>query len=254
MTPADRSRVPSRRRSAPAVEGLESRALLSFVTVFHAHGMSPRLVRAEAVSGIGSGGGSGSSGGAGNAGTTATPLPSNQAPNLGAPSPAEAAKQRFLSKTAGTFVTQPGRFAGQTLQGLILATGGSNQSLRLNLQMQFFDYADPAQPPTGQIDESPKNVSSTGTALILDLTAVPNSLSHGALPTRFTYTVNGGSAGLYTGATGQGTVDVHYNLYHRPSGVRSGGTATVVVQGTVVTNHGLTLDTATPGNRPRNGI
>lgn len=245
MTPADRSRASSERRTAPALEGLEARNLLSFVPLSPAQRTALRLIQATAVVGVG--------GGPGGA-TSTTSLPSNQVGDLGPPTPAETAKQRFVSKTAGTFVTQPGRFSGEPLQGLILATGGSNQSLRLNVQMQFFLYNDPTQVPTGQIVLTPKNVSSTGNSLVLNLTADPTSLAHGLLPTHYTYTVDGNSAGLYTGATGEGSLDVHYNLYRRPSGVRSGGTAVVVIQGTVITNHGLTLDTATPGNRSRDGI
>ena len=242
MSFRDRSRDPARRRSAPAVERMEARELLSFVLMSHA----PRgghVIHAFATN---------SGGGGGNSGGSSTPVPSNQLPDLGAPTPREVAKEHFIAKLAGSFVTQPGRFEKEPLQGLILATGGSNQSLRLNAQMQFFLYSDPTLPPSGQIDLTPKNVSSTGSALILDLTADPGSIVHGILPTHYTWTVNSSSAGVYTGATGQGTLDVHYNLRSVPSGVRSSGTAIVVAQGMVVTNHGLSLDISAPGNRPQN--
>lgn len=242
MSPRDQTKAPGRRRSVPAVERMEARELLSFVLVSHA----PRGGHGVHALVLGSGGGGGDSGG------SSTPVPSNQSPDLGAPTPRELAKEQFLGKFAGTFVTQPGRFEKEPLQGLILATGGSNQSLHLNVQMQFFLYSDPNLPPTGQIDLTPKNVSSTGSALILDLTADPSSVVHGLLPTHYTWTVNSSSAGVYTGATGQGTLDVHFNLNARPSGVRSAGRAIVVARGLVVTNHGLALDISAPGNRPQN--
>jgi hypothetical protein len=224
MANRHRSRKPRRHRADVALEGLEPRSLLSVIVRHPA-----QVARVE------------------------LPVSADQStgPVLGPPTPHEAAKQRFIGKFSGTFVTTRGRFQNQPLQGLILATGGSNQSLRLNLQLQFFLYSDPEFPPTGQVAMSPKSVSSTGTQLLLDLTADPTLTSHG-LPTHYTWTVNGGSGGLYTNASGSGTLDVRYNLTRIPHGVHSQGTANVIVKGTVVTTHGLTLDITMPGNRPKN--
>jgi hypothetical protein len=168
--------------------------------------------------------------------------------DLGPPTPQELAKQRFAARLSGTFETAQGRYQQQPLQGLVLTTGGSNQSLRLQSQMQFFTYTDPSLPPNGQINLSAKNVGNTGNMLLLDLTADPTSLSHG-LPSHFTWTVNGASGGVWTGATGQGTLDVHYTVTGSSRGGYLKGKAIVVAQGLVVSNHGLALNTSLPGSR-----
>lgn len=233
MPPTDRSRPPARRRTVLTLEGLEDRRLMSAAVL--AHPRHTHAVHTLAGTGPGSGGGSGQG-----------------MPDLGPPTANEAAKERFVAKLVGTFVTAPGRFQNQPLQALVLATGGSNQALHVLANFQFFFNADPAFPPTGQINLTTRDAATTGTSLLLDLTADPNVTSHG-LPTHFNYTVNtGGSGGTYAGATGQGTLDIHYILNGRPRGVRSAGRVTLVIQGTVVTNHGLTLDIASPGNRTAN--
>lgn len=244
MSPVDRLRTAGRaRRHAPRLERLESRDLPTFTLIHHATGLAPALL-AAATPGQAATTSASASGGSISASQTSGPV-------LGPPTPREAAKQHFIAKLKGNFVTTQGRFQNQPVQGLILATGGSNQSLRLNAQFQFFLYSDANFPPTGQIALSPKNVSSTGNLLLLDLTADPTMTSHG-LPTHYTWTVNAGSGGLYLNATGQGTLDVSYSLVNRPIGVHGKGTAIVVVRGMVVTTHGLTLDTSAPGNRTKN--
>jgi len=233
MPPTDRSRPPTRRRSVLTFEGLEDRRLMSVAVP--AHPRHVHVVHALAGTGLGGGGGSGQG-----------------VPDLGPPTRNEAIKERFVAKLVGTFVTAPGRFQNQPLQALVLATGGSNQALHMIANFQFFENADPAFPPTGQINLTTRDAATTGTSLLLDLKADPHFTSHG-LPTHFNYTVNtGSSAGTYSNATGQGILDIHYLLNGRPSGVHSAGRAIVVVQGTVVTNHGLTLDIASPGNRTAN--
>ena len=229
MAVEDRKRRGARYRPAIAVEGLESRALLSSFPsagMHHVHTL-PSAAISSAERALGA------------------------AVDLGAPTANELAKQRFTARLTGSFVTTTGRFQNQPLQGEIVAAGGSNQSLRINSQMQFFLYRDPTVAPNGQIALTPKNVSSTGNLLLLDLTADPNSLVHGILPAHYTWTVNGGSAGLWQGATGTGTLDVGFRLNKAPHGVHSMGKAQIAVKGLIQTNHGLTLDTATAGNRAR---
>ena len=227
MPSAERPRNATRRRPVLSVEGLEARDLLSMLL---AHSRQAR----QPVS------------------TPAVAAMATSAPDLGPPTAHELAKEKFVARMSGSFVTARGRFQNQPVQGEIVATGGSNQSLRLNAQMQFFLFSDPTVPPSGQVAFTPKNVSSTGSLLLLDLTADPTMLSHG-LPTHFTWTVDSSSGGLWTNATGQGTLDVTYKLSGKTKpGILSRGSAFIAAQGLIVTNHGLTLDTATAGNRPQN--
>jgi hypothetical protein len=240
MTPSDRDYRRTGRRLALALDRLESRELLTVRPVYHVALMSPRPV----VSPITVGQPQGISGTV-KSDASATPSQSD----LGPPTPNELARQRFVSKMAGTFETAPGRFLNQPVQSRLMLTGGSNQALRLQTQMQFFLYSIPGRPPDGQIAMMPKDVATTGSQLVLDLTADPNSIVHGLLPTHFTWTVNGLSSGYWGGATGEGTLDASYTLYRAPHGVHSRGTVAVTIQGLVVNNHGLTTDTFIPGNR-----
>jgi hypothetical protein len=174
---------------------------------------------------------------------------------MGQPTPHELLRQRFTAKASGSFVSGPGRFTDQSLQGSIEATGGSSDSLHIDLRMQFFVPNDPTQPVTGVAALIPRNVSTTGSTLILDLTALPRGGST-ALPGHFTWTVDGSSGGLYTSAggfgTGQGTLDVHYGALRNGRGrAFEMGRASVVVQG-LVNAGGIFSDVGGPGNSPKN--
>jgi hypothetical protein len=239
----DRTGDPKWRRSRPGIERLEDRELLSFYGARHA---VPRFAPPRPVAQLGPA--VPASGGT----VSANNIVGAPPPDLGAPTPKEAAKSHFVAKLSGSFETASGRYQKQPIQGELLTTGGSTQALRLQSQMQFFLYNDPNILPNGQINLSTKNVGNTGSALLLDLTGDPTSLVHG-LPTRYTYTVNGGSGGFWLGATGTGTLDVHYVFSSRSQGIHSRGKAFVVINGTVVTSHGLTADIFLPGNRPKIG-
>jgi hypothetical protein len=238
MSSEDRTVKSTRRRLILTLEGLEDRKLLSYYG-----SLSPlhtlRRVAAQTAPLTTTASGT----------VTANQIGGNTS-DLGPPTPNELAKQRFVAKLAGTFETAPGRYALQPLQGLVLTTGGSNQALRLQSQMQFFTYSSPSLPPNGQINLSTKNVGNTGNMLLLDLTADSTSDSHG-LPTHYTWTVNGSSGGVWTGATGSGTLDVRFSTTSA-GGSHIKGKATIVIQGRVVTNHGLALNTALPGSRTQN--
>ncbi|MFO0951787.1 MAG: hypothetical protein U0835_11690 [Isosphaeraceae bacterium] len=233
MSARDRAGRKAGNRLGPSVERLEGRSLLSFYGPLRP---APARLRTAAVVGD----------------VSASNVVGAPPPPLGAPSPAEAARSRFVAKLAGTFETAPGRYEKQPLQGIVLTTGGSNQALRLQSQMQFFLYSDPSLTPNGQINLSAKNVSNTGNQLILDLTADPTSPAQHGLPTRYNFTVSDSSGGLWSNATGSGILEISYRYTGRPHGARGKGNAIIVIQGTVVTNHGLLLNTSLPGNRVKN--
>jgi hypothetical protein len=227
MGSTDRDRRIRRRRLSPAVERLETVELMSVVPIYMAHQMGhSRTVSPLAPAAITSS-------------------------ETGQPTPHELARQRFVANANGPFVTGPGRFTDQLLQGSIEASGTSNQSLNLVLRMGFFVPTDPTRPTTGVAALIPRNVSTTGSTLILDLTAAPGSGTN-ALPTHFTWTVDPSSGGLYTNAAGlgmgQGTLDVHY----RPGGKGTrrafpAGRAAVVVKGMINTG-GVFSDIGGHGN------
>lgn len=172
---------------------------------------------------------------------------------MGQPTRHELLREHFVAKLAGPYTTGPGRFTDQALQGFILGSGGSNQSLRLFLQMRFFVPIDGAQPTTGLAVLLDKTSSTTGNALVLDLTSTPGSGSN-SLPGHFTWTVDPASGGLYSTAggfgMGQGTLDVHYAPSNKASRKGIGtGNSYVVINGLINTAGGLT-DVTMLGNRP----
>jgi hypothetical protein len=227
MGSTDRGRRIARRRRCPVVERLETLDLMSVVPIYMAHQMGhSRTVPTLAPAAITSS-------------------------ETGQPTPHELARQRFVAHANGPFVTGPGRFTDQLLQGSIEASGGSNQSLNLVLRMAFFVPTDPTQPVTGVATLIPRNVSTTGSTLILDLTAAPGSGTN-ALPTHFTWTVDPSSGGLYSNAAGfgmgQGTLDVHYRRGGKAARRNfPAGHASVAVKGLINTGS-VFSDVGGPGN------
>ena len=65
------------------------------------------------------------------------------------PTPPEFANEKFVAKFVGVYATGQPRFTNQFRQIGILASGGSNQSLHMNLQMTLFLENNPTAPLTG---------------------------------------------------------------------------------------------------------
>jgi hypothetical protein len=150
------------------------------------------------------------------------------------PTPHEARREQFLAQFKGAFVTGAPRFTDQISQTYIRGGGTSNFFLHGDLQMAFAIPTDPSQPITGQAVMIVKNVANTGNELILDLLADPTSLDQRGQPTRFTWTVDPASGGLFTGATGQGTAQSHTFYGGRtPFNAKNTGHAAVVFQGSI---------------------
>jgi hypothetical protein len=208
-------REPSR-HARLKVEPLESRGLLSVVPIFMAreHGVS-RGVPAL--------------------------LSSQQAPDgatsASVPTPHELRREHYSAKAAGPFVTGPGRYTDQALQVSISAFGGSTHSFHVGINLRYFVPRDPARPITGVAAIIPRNASTSGSTLVLDLRAEPTG-ALSALPSHFTWTVDSSSGGIYTSAgtfgTGQGTLDIHYvSGGRRPGRAFSSGKAFLVLNGLV---------------------
>ena len=153
------------------------------------------------------------------------------------PTPHELARQKFVAKFSGPFVTGPGRFLDQASQTFITGGGISSAFLHGNLQMAVYTPVDPKGQTTGIAALIVKNVSNTGNLLVLDLQGDTQSLDRGGRPTRFTWTVDGSSGGTFSGATGQGTVEIRYQPGGKlPDRAQSAGTAGVIFRGLLDTN------------------
>ena len=166
------------------------------------------------------------------------------------PTPTELAHEKFVAKFVGTYETGQPRFTDQFRQVGVLGSGGSNQSLHINLQMTLFPPADPNAPQTGQAALFPKNVAETGTLLALDLTAPPTGVL-GQTPNQWTWTVNGNSGGNYLNASGngvgQGTMTIKL-IPNRGSRNFPAGKAVIIFKGLIRTG-GIYNDIFVPGAR-----
>jgi hypothetical protein len=217
------------------VEGLETRTLLSLTPFLYksaaaAHHSTSSLtaasIQAEAATG----------------GTITMPT--------GQPTPRELARQRLTAKLVGTYVMGSGRFTSQAAQVLILGEGSSNTTLHVNIQMAIFTPANPATDSTlAEGNLSSRNVATSGSTLDLLATTATNPNALG-VPTHYTWTVGPSSGGLYSNATGGGTIDIDLIPSGKPPrGATSAGRAIVVIQGSVNTS-GIFNVLAAPGNRP----
>ncbi len=133
------------------------------------------------------------------------------------PTPREQARQRFFAAFSGTSVTGPGRFTDQASQTYIQGGGNSSAFLHGNLQMVLYTPVDRGDAVAGNAALIVKNVTNSGNLLLLDLEGDTQSLDRAGRPTRLSWTVNGGSGGTFSGATGEGTVEIRY-----PSGGKRG--------------------------------
>lgn len=125
------------------------------------------------------------------------------------PTPHELRREAFSARYQGTYTIGPGRFTDQAEQIFFVGAGNSSAFRHANMQMDFFIPVNPSGTITGQVSMFVKNYSNTGNLLILDLQGNMQSLFHG-VPTQFTWTVNGSSAGTFSGSTGQGTGQILY--------------------------------------------
>ncbi len=226
---------PRHRRSAPVVELLEGRDLLSSgltIALTARPAIPPGAVVAAgqahsaATGGTGAGGGGGGSGG-GSAGGAAAPAPI--APGQGTPTPHEVARERFYAVFNGPFVGGPGRFSDQARILYLRGVGSSRFFLHGDYQMAIITPTDASRPITGVAVLEDKNNNSSG-IVAFDVVADPSSLDHAGRPTRLTFT---GDPNIYSGIffinTSSGTVRVSYH----------NGVARAVFQGSVYTS-GLT--------------
>ena len=225
-------------RRKPSLEPLEGRELPTFTLIHHA-GVSPAtLLALEAANA---------------ARQVQANMPTTPTPPSGTPTAHELARQTYVGKFLGSYTVGIGRTSGEARQIYTLGSGTSNQALHGQYQMRVSIPTDPTAPTTGVIALFPPNVATTGSTLILDLTADPTSLVRG-LPTHYTWSVDPSSAGLYTNAggygTGQGTLDIHFlNPRRGPAPATQSGKTTVVIHG-LVNVGGLFNDLGVPGNRP----
>src|SRR6185312_3577232 len=81
-----------------------------------------------------------------------------------------------------------------------------------------------------------QNSATTGTILVLDLSAAPQS-DPSKPPTHLSWTINGSSGGLYSNAvaTQPGTLDIRYFPERALPGGHRSGRANLIFRGTILT-------------------
>ncbi len=237
MIPPKRVRTSRRRGRELRVERLEARDLPTFTIIHHGVNFSPAVLSAIMAADA--------------ARSSRTPAPAP--PGLGTPTAHEFVRQSYVGKFLGTYTAGPGRFSGQSGQIYTSGSGTSTQALHGQYQMRISLPADPNASIGGVIAIFPTNVATTGSTLILELTADPASKVRG-MPTHFTWSVSPSSGGAYTNAggygTGAGTLDIRYLTGgHGAGSVLSAGRAAVVIRGLIDVG-GVFNDLGVPGNVP----
>src|SRR5262249_16002406 len=134
-------------------------------------------------------------------GNAATPKPGD---TMGTPTPHELRRQTFVGRFKGSYIIGPGRTSDQALQLSSKGYGGGNQARFWWTDLRITVPADPAVAVTGVIYIISRNVGTTGTQLFLDLVGDRATAVNG-IPTRYTFTVDPSSSGIYANAGGYGT-------------------------------------------------
>jgi hypothetical protein len=230
----------SRRRRAAGVELLETRDLPTFVLVHHPASAAAERAAQAALQSVGS--------------DTAAPALVTDVTDPGTPTPRQLALDRFHAVQSGSFNRIPPRFSNEAAEIFSIGKGTSNQALVMDYQVRLSIPSDPGRPVTGVISLQSLNVATTGTTLILDLTAQPASTVN-SLPRHFTWTVDPASAGIYTNAggygTGSGTLDITYSRVVQGRGGRAAGHMGIVTSGLI--NVGMIFNViGNVGNIPKN--
>lgn len=142
----------------------------------------------------------------------------------------------FRASFIGHFDAGPDRFNGSPFTVHVTSNeGGSSTSMHTNLRMAISTFPASNSPVTGQAAFIDRNVTTTGSTLILDLKGDPASLDAKGRPTSATWTVDSASGGLYTNATGTGTVTIGYRPGRPTRGAAASGTAVVRFSGQLLT-------------------
>lgn len=156
----------------------------------------------------------------------------------GAPTRHERLRDNFTAVFYGPYVIGPPRFTGDTSQTYTNSGGTSSSFLKGNLQLGFETPSSTAQGPAGTATLYPKNYLMTGNFLVLQLQGDPTDARDGRA-TSFSYTVLGTSSGMYSNASGAGTVQLVYHPGSPDGGILHAnglptGNVSVIIRGTLI--------------------
>lgn len=142
------------------------------------------------------------------------PIRSHRKPLVQSPSTRrEIGTDRFFAAFAGPYVA--GRNDAVDPGRTLFIRGGGNSSAFLHgdvlMSIEIPPGPDPSGAPTGKASLFVKNYAVTSNLLILDLVGDPqDGRARDGRPTRLTWSVGEGSSGAFTGAEGQGSLEIVY--------------------------------------------
>jgi hypothetical protein len=128
----------------------------------------------------------------------------------GVPTPAERRREDFTAVFYGPYIIGPPRFSGDTSQTYTSSGGVSSSFQKGNLELGFQTPSSPASGPVGSATLYPKNYIMTGSFLVLQIQGSPTDSRDGRA-TSFTWVITTASSGLYSNATGSGTLQLIYH-------------------------------------------
>ena len=223
----------SNHRLRPTVLGLEAREVPTVISPLAVHGhasppVNQALSRVQQTSAIASAAEAASflaSHGGDTSNTTAT---------LAMLTPQGRARSLFVQGFSGSYGIGAPTFVSQSHQYLLIGDGGGNQMLHTRPDaMRISTPVSPTGQVTGVVQINDKSVASSGNFIVLNLQADAASLDRFGRPTHLIWQVGTGS-GSYTGAIGQGTLDIAYYPGHGGRGAFAVGSHTSVFKGLVL--------------------
>ena len=199
-----------RRHNRPAIEGLESRSLLSLVVPLPTGRQVHIAAAGSTVLTVGSG----------PSGTIADNKnpPANRR---------EAAKEQLRAAFVTNVYSLPPRFADEARQFRYAGPGSSNSFLHGTLNMVLYTPKDPnAEQVLGAASLQDRSTGTSG-IILLNISGNNQNFDPHGRPTHLDFTVNGGggSGGIYASSVGSGVIDIHCK------GLRS----IVTFKGTIIT-------------------
>lgn len=144
----------------------------------------------------------------------------------------------FTAMFRGHFTEGPARSPGFAMQLYMYGGGTSSAFLHGDVQLAYYVPEDPAMPAVGQANLMVKNIGDTGDQLGANFQAVPGAVDKAGRPNLFTWTQNDNGGGTFNGGEGSGTLKIIYFPTRKlPKGATAAGRIGVIFRGEIgVTN------------------
>lgn len=144
----------------------------------------------------------------------------------------------FTAMFKGFYTVGPARSPGFATQLYMYGGGTSSAFLHGDIQLAYYAPEDPAMPAVGQANMMDKSIGETGNQLGANFTAVPGAVDKAGRPNVFTWSQNDLGGGSFNGGEGSGTLKIIYFPTRKvPRGATAAGRIGVIFRGEIgVTN------------------